>query len=98
MPSARLARTQTAAGGRVHTYLLSAERFGPGSSVFHGVELIHLGDKLTALGIDTPGNQANREELTTARSQSLQRASPAGPPSTPPSLKAPGSSALPTPS
>ncbi|MFM9596609.1 carboxylesterase/lipase family protein [Streptomyces scabiei] len=79
VPSARLARAQTAAGGRVHTYLISAEPFGPGSSAFHGAELIYLGDKLTALDIDTPGNQAIREELTTAWSQFLATGEPGWP-------------------
>ncbi|MET7696467.1 hypothetical protein [Streptomyces sp. NPDC005485] len=79
MPSASPARAQTRAGGRIHTYLISAEPFGPGSSAFHGVELIYLGSKPTALDTATPGNQAVREELTIAWSQFLVTGEPGRP-------------------
>ncbi|GAA4991019.1 carboxylesterase family protein [Yinghuangia aomiensis] len=66
IPSARLARAQSAAGGRAHTYLFTAEPFGPGTGAFHGAEAIYLGDKLNAVGIDTPDNLATRDHLADA--------------------------------
>ncbi|MFC8435604.1 carboxylesterase/lipase family protein [Streptomyces sp. NPDC057253] len=79
VPSARLARAQISAGGPAHSYLLSAEPFGAGTGAFHGAESFYLGDRLTALDIDTPDNRAVRDQLATAWSRFLRTGDPGWP-------------------
>lgn len=79
IPSARLARAQAAAGGRAYSYLLTAEPFGLGTGAFHGADAIYLGDRLAALGIDTPDNNTVRDQLAEAWGRFLHTGDPGWP-------------------
>lgn len=79
IPSARLARAQAVAGDRAYSYLLTAEPFGLGTGAFHGAEALYLGDRLAALGIDTPDNNAVRDQLAEAWRRFLHTADPGWP-------------------
>lgn len=62
-PAARLAAAQTAAGGRAHLYLFSAEPQGPVLGASHGAELPLLFDRVDPA--DEPSCRT-RDELATA--------------------------------
>jgi para-nitrobenzyl esterase len=66
VPATRLARTQVAAGGRAYHYLLLDEPCGTEMGAFHGADLLHVFDKLSLLGADTPDRLAVRDALVGA--------------------------------
>ncbi|WP_309500466.1 carboxylesterase/lipase family protein [Streptomyces shenzhenensis] len=66
VPVTRLARAQTAAGGRAHNYLFAGEPFGPSAGSGHSAESIYLFDKLAAAGIDTSDHRGIRDGLVAA--------------------------------
>ncbi|GEC09979.1 hypothetical protein SSP24_76340 [Streptomyces spinoverrucosus] len=66
MPATRLARAQTAAGGRAFHYLLLDEPCGPAMGAFHGADLLHVFDKLALVDAGTPEHLAARDILVGA--------------------------------
>jgi para-nitrobenzyl esterase len=66
MPAVRMARAQVAAGGRAHQYLMLDEPCGSEMGACHGVDLLHVFDKLALVGADTPEHRPVRETLTRA--------------------------------
>jgi para-nitrobenzyl esterase len=66
MPAVRMAGAQVAAGGRAHHYLVLDEPCGPELGTCHGIDLLHVFDKLALVGADTPEHRPVRETLTRA--------------------------------
>ncbi|MBZ3900378.1 carboxylesterase/lipase family protein [Streptomyces griseiscabiei] len=66
MPATRLAQAQVAAGGRAYHYLVLDEPCGPAMGAFHGVDLLHVFDKLPLVGAATPEHLAARDTLVGA--------------------------------
>ncbi|MER5888770.1 carboxylesterase family protein [Streptomyces sp. NPDC001941] len=66
VPATRLARAQTAAGGRAHHYLLCEEPCGPDMGAFHGSDLLYVFDKLAEVDAATPERLAVRDQLVGA--------------------------------
>ncbi|MGW5659984.1 carboxylesterase/lipase family protein [Streptomyces sp. NPDC003758] len=66
MPAVRLAGAQVAAGGRAYHYLLLDEPCGPAMGAFHGADLLHVFDKLSLVGADTPEHLTARDTLVSA--------------------------------
>ncbi|KJK35037.1 hypothetical protein UK15_33275 [Streptomyces variegatus] len=61
IPATRLARAQAGAGGRAYHYLLVDEPCGPAMGAFHGADLLHVFDKLSLVGADTPEHLTARD-------------------------------------
>ncbi|MEU4650254.1 carboxylesterase/lipase family protein [Nocardia fluminea] len=79
VPAIRLARAQTAAGGRAYTYLFNGSPFGEPGGAYHSVEALYLYDKLAALDIDTPEHRAVRDALAGAWARFLATGDPGWP-------------------
>lgn len=80
LPATRLARAQVAAGGRAHHYLLLDEPCGPDMGAFHGADLLHVFDKLSLVGADSPGHLAVRDTLVGAWAAFAATGDPGWPP------------------
>ncbi|MGW1270610.1 hypothetical protein [Streptomyces sp. NPDC002491] len=65
-PAARLAQAPVAAGGRAYHYLVLDEPCGPAMGAFHGVDLLHVFDKLSLVGAATPEHLGARDTLAGA--------------------------------
>ncbi|MFI6858244.1 carboxylesterase family protein [Streptomyces sp. NPDC050416] len=66
LPATRLAGAQVGAGGRAYHYLLLDEPCGPDMGAFHGADLLHVFDKLTLVGADSPDHLVARDSLVGA--------------------------------
>ncbi|MGR4849412.1 carboxylesterase/lipase family protein [Streptomyces sp. LARHCF252] len=80
IPATRLAQAQAGAGGRAYHYLLFDEPCGPAMGAFHGADLLHVFDKLSLVGADTPEHLTARDTLVGAWAAFAATGSPGWPP------------------
>ncbi|MCX3290409.1 carboxylesterase family protein [Streptomyces sp. NEAU-H22] len=80
IPAMRLAQAQAGAGGRAYHYLLLDEPCGPAMGAFHGADLLHVFDKLSDVGADTPEHLAARDTLVGAWAAFAATGDPGWPP------------------
>ncbi|GGS61212.1 hypothetical protein GCM10010270_35210 [Streptomyces violaceus] len=78
-----LARAQAGAGGRAYHYLFVDEPCGPAMGAFHGADLLHVFDKLSLVGADTPEHLAARDTLVGAWAAFAATGDPGWPPYAP---------------
>ncbi|MGC7101353.1 carboxylesterase/lipase family protein [Amycolatopsis lurida] len=79
IPATRLAQAQVEAGGRAYHYLLVDEPCGPAMGAFHGADLLHVFDKLSVVGADTPEHLTARDTLVGAWAAFAATGSPGWP-------------------